>query len=124
MQVYNEPHTLRNCNRNLNLGTTGQIDLNRFSLKETHDLLVSLLDENRVDAEPHAVERIHNLVGGLPLAIRIVGGALDDEKETSLDEFADRLENEKNRLYLKDPDDKELVQNTLQSFQQAWMFIA
>jgi hypothetical protein len=95
-------------NRNLNLGTTGQIDLNRFSTKETHDLLVSFLIKKGVDEEPDAVQRIHNLVGGLPLAIRIVGGALADEKETTIGEFANRLESEKNRLYLQDPDDESL----------------
>ncbi len=95
-------------NRNLNLGTTGQIDLNRFSPKETHDLLASFLSEKRINEEPDAVQRIHDLVGGLPLAVRIVGGALLDEKETTLSEFADRLESERNRLYLNDPEDESL----------------
>ena len=93
-------------NRSLNLGVTGQIDLNRFSLKETHDLLVSFIKDKRI--EPDGVGRIHSLVGGLPLAVRIVGGALADEKETTLNEFAIRLENEKNRLYLQDPEDESL----------------
>ena len=115
-------------NRNLNLGTTGQIDLNRFSLKESHDLLVSFLDERRVNAELVEVERIHNLIGGLPLAVRIVGGALTDEKETTLSEFANRLEDERKRLYLQDPDDEALdvhasINLSLRKLDEAQIFL-
>jgi tetratricopeptide (TPR) repeat protein len=95
--------------KSLDIAETGRVDLDRFNLEDTIVLLGGLIGEKRVDAEPDAVATIHELVGGLPLAIRIVGGVLDDQPFTSLAEFAELLNNEKQRLrLLRDPDDPEL----------------
>jgi tetratricopeptide (TPR) repeat protein len=95
--------------KHLDIPSAGQIDLNRFSLEESRDLLIKTIGNQRVHAEHEAVNKIHDLVGGLPLAIRIVGGSLEDQPFTTLTEFAQLLSDEKLRLeLLHDPDDPDL----------------
>jgi tetratricopeptide (TPR) repeat protein len=95
--------------KNLEIPEAGQVDLDPFTLEEARELLGKIIGNQRVEAEPEAVEKIHELVGGLPLAIRIVGGTLDDQPFTRLAEYAELLRDEKARLtLLRDSDDPDL----------------
>jgi tetratricopeptide (TPR) repeat protein len=95
--------------KNLDIPAASYIDLTRFSATETRDLLGKIITSQRVEAEPDAVAEIHELVGGLPLAIRIIGGALDEQLFTTLTEYAQLLGDEKARLsHLRSPDDPDL----------------
>ncbi|MGH2496285.1 MAG: tetratricopeptide repeat protein [Ktedonobacteraceae bacterium] len=112
----------RNLFQSLKISPDSFIDLEGFTLEETHRFFVRLLGEQRVDAELEAVQKIHDLVGALPLALRIIGGTLQDQKFTTLAkyaarlEYATRLEKEKQRLssFLQNPDDAKL--NVYSSF--------
>jgi tetratricopeptide (TPR) repeat protein len=93
----------------LEIPAAGRVELDPFSLGETRELLGKIIGAERVDAEPEALERIHQLVGGLPLAIRIVGGTLEDQPFTTLDEYTQLLADESERLrLLRDPEDPDL----------------
>ncbi len=95
--------------RSFGIQASAQVDLQRFSFEETKQLLSQIFGERRVTSESDAVQAIHDLVGGLPLAIQIVGSTLVDQPFTTLSEYAAMLSNEKKRLsYLRDPDDPEL----------------
>ena len=88
---------------------TALIDLPRFESEETNQMLIKMLGAQRVLAEMEAVQEIHTLVGGLPLALRITGGFLADQSFTSLEAYAAMLRDERTRLsYLRDPDDPSL----------------
>ena len=102
--------------KNLEIPEAGHIDLTPFTFEEMCELLGNLIGNQRIASEPEAAKRIYDLVGGLPLAIRIVGGALDDQPFTTLAEFAQLLAGEKARLeLLRDPDDPDL--NVAASFE-------
>lgn len=95
--------------RHFGIPVTAQVDLHRFELEETKELLCRIVGEPRVTAEPEAVQEIHELVGGMPLALRIVGSTLADQSFTTLAEYAGLLRDEKARLsYLCDADDPDL----------------
>jgi tetratricopeptide (TPR) repeat protein len=91
--------------RNFGISAESHIDLNRFTFEESRDLLCQLLKEENVTAEIDAVHEIHTLVGGLPLALRIVGGTLQEQQSfTTITQYATLLRDEKQRLSeLSDP---------------------
>ncbi len=62
------------------------------------DLLAKVAGTDRVEAEPAAAERIVELCGRLPLAIRIAGARLATREHWSLDRLAGRLADERGRL--------------------------
>lgn len=83
-----------------------QIDLRGFQPEESIRLLTQILGEIRINREPEAAAQLHLLVGGLPLAVQIVGSSLSDQKFTTLKDYVTILEDTKARLsYLYDPDD-------------------
>jgi hypothetical protein len=95
--------------KTLDIPMSGHVDLQRFDFEETKQLLSSLIGSDRVVKEEAAVKEIHRLVGGLPLAVRIVGGLLVDQEFITLSEFSKSLEDERLRLSkLRDPDDASL----------------
>ena len=55
------------------------IELQQFSYEETKELLRLIIDSHRIESEEEEIKTIHRLVGGLPLALRIVGGTLADQ---------------------------------------------
>jgi tetratricopeptide (TPR) repeat protein len=93
--------------RSLDIPETAHLDLERFDYEDTKELLGLLIGEKRVKAEENAIKQIHELVGGLPLALRIVGGTLTDQPFTPIADYAADLQKEKLDL-LKDSDDKDL----------------
>jgi tetratricopeptide (TPR) repeat protein len=108
--------------RNFGVPASGQVDLQRFTLSESRDFLKKILAPQRVADEMEAVKEIHDLLGGLPLALRIVGGTLVDQSFTSLTSYAEMLSDEKTRLsYLRDADDPDL--NVRASFELSLRFL-
>lgn len=70
-------------------------------------LLSRLVGNSRVSAEPESADRIIRLCGGLPLAIRIIGGRLQNKPHWQLQDCALRLADKQRRLeqlQLKDLD--------------------
>ena len=65
---------------------------------ESVELLGRVTGMARPEAEPEAAERIVDLCGRLPLAIRIAGAKLAVKTHWSLNEMVDRLTEEKRRL--------------------------
>ncbi len=102
-----------------------QIHLPRFSCKESCDLLREILRDQRperVDAEPDAICALVKLVGGLPLALRIVGATLYDQRFTTISQYLAMLHDEQQRLAsLRDRDDPDL--NVRASFELSLRFL-
>lgn len=71
---------------------TVHLDLGRFSRRESRELLGVVAGEKRVDAEPEAVERLLQVCGGSPLAVRIAGGRLASRPAWPIDHLASRLD--------------------------------
>lgn len=95
--------------RSLDIPESAHIRLDRFSFEETKILLLSMVGFERINDEEMAIREIHELVGGLPLALRIVGGTLADQSFTPIASYITNLRNEKKRLaVLKDPGDSNL----------------
>jgi tetratricopeptide (TPR) repeat protein len=65
---------------------------------EARDLLAKLVGVARLEAEPEAAAETIRLCGGLPLAIRIVGGTLKQKLHWSLAEYCQKLTDERARL--------------------------
>ncbi|MFE6049170.1 BTAD domain-containing putative transcriptional regulator [Kitasatospora sp. NPDC056446] len=88
---------------------SGQLDAIRVPLQplgtEGRDLLALVCGEDRVAAEPEAVERILAVCGGLPLAIRLAGGRIANRANWPLSVLADRLEEAPQTLELLTGDD-------------------
>jgi len=94
--------------RSFDIPVEAHIKLLRFTPQESYEMLQKLLGEgdHRVRAEMKAAQKLHELVGGLPLALRIIGGILQEQPFTSLASFVEMLSDEKKRLsYLHDPID-------------------
>ncbi|MFD7451780.1 helix-turn-helix domain-containing protein [Kitasatospora sp. NPDC059827] len=68
-------------------------------------LLARVLGAGRVDAEPSAVQRLAELCGGLPLALRVVAARLAQRPAWTLAAMADELADETRRLALLDLED-------------------
>ncbi|SDO45216.1 AfsR/SARP family transcriptional regulator [Lentzea jiangxiensis] len=67
-----------------------------LSPQESHELLVALLGERRVDAEPEAAAAVAEACGHLPLALRIAAANLLDQPRRRLADFVADLA--RNRL--------------------------
>jgi tetratricopeptide (TPR) repeat protein len=65
---------------------------------DARDLLATFVGMDRLEAEPEAAAEILRLCGGLPLAIRIVGGMLRSKGHWSLAEYSRKLADETQRL--------------------------
>lgn len=65
---------------------------------DAKDLLAKFVGMDRLEAEPQATAEILRLCGGLPLAIRIVGGTLRLKGHWSLAEYSRKLADETQRL--------------------------
>ena len=76
----------------------GRIDLPPLPELESRQLLGKLLGKDRVASEQEAADEIIELVGNLPLALRIVGAILQLEQWRKLSEFAGLLRQERERL--------------------------
>ncbi|WP_441128797.1 BTAD domain-containing putative transcriptional regulator [Nonomuraea sp. H19] len=61
-----------------------RVTLDVFSPDETHSLLVSLLDRDRLRANPQAAKDLGDLCAGLPLALRIAAANLDGNPHLDL----------------------------------------
>ncbi|MEV0705391.1 BTAD domain-containing putative transcriptional regulator [Saccharopolyspora sp. NPDC050389] len=72
--------------------------LDAFTRTEAEELLVRMVGEDRVLAEPAAVERVVELCGRLPLAIALVARRMQSRPRWSFVELADRLSEPGNRL--------------------------
>jgi KAP family P-loop domain/NB-ARC domain len=84
--------------RRLGLPGAGILQLTVLGEAEGLALLTRLVGADRVRAEPDASKRLIELCGGLPLALRIVGGHLASHNRTSLAEYAERLRDASSRL--------------------------
>ncbi|MFI9505827.1 AfsR/SARP family transcriptional regulator [Nocardia sp. NPDC052566] len=65
---------------------------------EARSLLSGIIGAHRVAAEPKAVDSVLAACGGLPLAVRIVGGRLAARPKWTIDGLAERLVDEQQRL--------------------------
>jgi tetratricopeptide (TPR) repeat protein len=74
------------------------LNLKVLSDGEARDLLVELVGVERLEAEPDGAAETIRLCGGLPLAIRIVGGTLKQKLYWSLAEYCQKLRDERARL--------------------------
>jgi tetratricopeptide (TPR) repeat protein len=74
------------------------LNLQVLSDPEAGDLLAKLVGVERLEAEPEAAAETIRLCGGLPLAIRIVGGTLKQKLHWSLAEYCQKLTDERARL--------------------------
>lgn len=72
--------------------------LDVFSEAEGLELLRAMVGVDRIDPEWEEAQRLVQLCGSLPLAIRIVGARLQSRKSWDLSEFRLRLEREDSRL--------------------------
>jgi DNA-binding SARP family transcriptional activator/tetratricopeptide (TPR) repeat protein len=68
-----------------------RVGLDVLAPAEARDLLVALLGQARVNAEPAAAARLAALCGHLPLALRIAAANLDRDRELALDAYAAQL---------------------------------
>ena len=82
----------------LHIPVEGTIDLPPLPDPDSLRLLERLLGEERVAAEREAACRIIGLVGNLPLALQIVGAALQMQEWRSLADYAASLREERSRL--------------------------
>jgi tetratricopeptide (TPR) repeat protein len=67
----------------------GRVNLDVLAADEARDLLVRVLGEDRVGAEPEAVDELARLCGYLPLALRIAAANVADGQ--SIAEYAEQL---------------------------------
>jgi tetratricopeptide (TPR) repeat protein len=74
------------------------LNLQVLSDPDDRDLLAKLVGVERLEAEPEAAAETIRLCGGLPLAIRIVGGTLKQKLHWRLAEYCQKLTDEKARL--------------------------
>jgi tetratricopeptide (TPR) repeat protein len=74
-----------------------RVTVDVFAPDETHSLLVSLLNEDRLRADPQAETELGELCAGLPLALRIAAANLDADPHLGLADYVTELR-EGNRL--------------------------
>ncbi|WP_017624704.1 AfsR/SARP family transcriptional regulator [Nocardiopsis chromatogenes] len=74
------------------------VDLEVFTPEQAVDLLGRIAGRERVGREPAAAERIAELCGYAPLAVRIAGARLAGRPEWRLDRMVRLLEDERRRL--------------------------
>lgn len=74
------------------------VDVDVLNTEQALDLLRTVVGDDRVDAEPAAAVALVRLVGGLPLALRIVAARLAGRRHWTLSMMFDRLADERHRL--------------------------
>lgn len=74
------------------------IELKKFTPEESKRLVAHRLPEERIKDESQAIEELHTMVGGLPLALTIASSMLKDEWFISLSEYVERLRKERDEL--------------------------
>jgi tetratricopeptide (TPR) repeat protein/cold shock CspA family protein len=82
----------------LGIPEEGRIDLSPLPYEDALLLLKRLLGEARVAGEQRAAEEIIELVGGLPLALQIVGATLQMQAWRALENYVNSLREERERL--------------------------
>ncbi|WP_432167844.1 BTAD domain-containing putative transcriptional regulator [Streptomyces sp. bgisy031] len=81
------------------------VPLNPLPPGDAAGLLAAVLGEERVAAEPEAVERLAGLCDGLPLALRVTAARLAERPDGTLAAMAGELADEQRRLSLLDIED-------------------
>lgn len=74
------------------------LEIDVFELDQAIDMLAAAIGTERVSAEPAAAQALIRLVGGLPLALRIVAARLAARERWSLAWMLERLSDERRRL--------------------------
>ncbi|WNI21511.1 BTAD domain-containing putative transcriptional regulator [Streptomyces sp. ITFR-16] len=74
------------------------VNLGQFDQSEAIELLGRVVGEDRVRAEPAAARTLSELVGGLPLALRVAGARLAARPHWTLETMVRRLADEHRRL--------------------------
>ncbi|MER6346068.1 AfsR/SARP family transcriptional regulator [Streptomyces sp. NPDC001595] len=74
------------------------VEVDAFDTGQAVAMLREVIGPDRVDAEPEAAEALVRLVGGLPLALRIVAARLAARRHWSLAWMLERLSDERRRL--------------------------
>jgi DNA-binding SARP family transcriptional activator/tetratricopeptide (TPR) repeat protein len=80
------------------LGTAPPVELRCFDQVESVELLVRIVGADRVAAEPGPAADVAELLGGLPLAVRIAGTRLAAHPHRRLSWLTRRLSDERHRL--------------------------
>ncbi|MFE7158615.1 BTAD domain-containing putative transcriptional regulator [Streptomyces sp. NPDC057636] len=81
------------------------VPLNPLPPGDAAGLLAAVLGDERVSAEPAAVERLAGLCDGLPLALRVTAARLAERPDGTLAAMAGELADEQRRLSLLDIED-------------------
>lgn len=74
------------------------LEIDVFEMEQAIEMLAAAIGTERVDAEPAAAHALIRLVGGLPLALRIVAARLAARERWSLAWMLERLSDERRRL--------------------------
>ncbi|MEV0897744.1 BTAD domain-containing putative transcriptional regulator [Actinoplanes sp. NPDC049802] len=74
------------------------VDIDVLEPSQCLELLARIAGADRVRAEREASEKLGDLCGGLPLALRIAGARLSARPHWTVGQLVDRLENESRRL--------------------------
>ena len=75
-----------------------RLELDVFTPAQALELLCHIIGVDRVDREPEAAAALVRAVGGLPLALRIIGARLAARPHWTLASMVGRLANERRRL--------------------------
>lgn len=75
-----------------------RVSIDALNADESIELLAAILGGDRVARESHAARQIVDACGRLPLAVRIAAARLGVREYGSLEQFANRLDDEKTRL--------------------------
>jgi DNA-binding SARP family transcriptional activator/tetratricopeptide (TPR) repeat protein len=75
-----------------------RLELDVFSAVHSLELLGHIIGTERLDREPEAAQALVRAVGGLPLALRIIGARLAARPHWTLASMVGRLANERRRL--------------------------
>lgn len=74
------------------------VSLQAFTIEDGVDLLKSLVDTRRIEEGVAGAQRLVQFVGGLPLALRIIGAAMNEADYLSTEEYGTLLAAEEERL--------------------------
>lgn len=74
------------------------VDVDCMDSGDSRELLARILGRHRLENEPAAVEALVDVVGGLPLALRIIGARLAARPHWTLASMVGRLADERHRL--------------------------
>lgn len=99
--------------RSLAMDGVEPIELRALEPAPARQLLSTLCGAHRVDAEPDAAQRLVELCGGLPIALRVVAGRLARRPKWTLQRAVDELADETQRLNRLVENGEAVVRNTL-----------